>query len=332
MMAFMKRILAIIAVLVALAAVFGCAPSPTESDSVTVAVAPFESVGLVYAAEARDMFADHGLRVTFREYETGVGALEGVMKGEADMAVGTAEYPLVGKAFQGAPISAVACIDRPDFIYLIGRKDRGIEKPSDLAGKRVGTVAGSIAQFYLGRFLELNGIATEGVTFVDLKTPEEWRRAITAGDVDAVVLAQPEATLVQGRLGSNATFFSVQGSQPAYALAISTNEWIEKHPRQLGKFLDALADAEEFVGGHPGETKAIIQRRLDLDPSYMDLVAAQNTFALSLDQSLITAMEDEARWMIKNGITTKKEVPDFADHVYTDGLKRVKPETVNIVR
>ena len=54
--------------------------------------------------------------------------------------------------------------------------------------------------------------------------------------------------------------------------------------------------------------------------------------SFSLDQSLITAMEDEARWMIKNNLTTEKQVPDFLNYIYVDGLKAVKPGAVNIIR
>jgi NitT/TauT family transport system substrate-binding protein len=43
-------------------------------------------------------------------------------------------------------------------------------------------------------------------------------------------------------------------------------------------------------------------------------------------------MEDEARWMIKNNLTTEKTVPDFLDYIYVDGLEAVKPEVVSIVR
>jgi ABC-type nitrate/sulfonate/bicarbonate transport system substrate-binding protein len=331
-MAFMKRILLMVVVLAALAVVFGCAPSTSKMDSVTVAIAPFESVGLVFVAQDQNMFEKNGVRVTYRKYDTGVGAMEGVLKGEADIAVGTTEYPLAGKAFAGEPVSAIACIDRPDFTYLVGRKDRGINKPSDLRGKRIGTVAGSIAQFYLGRFLELNNLASDDITLVDLRTPKEWRAAIASGNVDAVVLAQPEAGLVEGQLGDNATFFSVQGGQPSFALAVSKKEWIDRNPDSVRKFLAALADAEQFVESSPAETRAIIQKRLGLDSDYMDRVETQNTFALTLDQSLIIAMEDEARWMIKNRITPKTEVPNFTDNIYTDGLEQVKPDAVNIIR
>ena len=301
-------------------------------ESVTVASAPFESLGLVYAAQDRGFFADNGLRVTFREYDTGVAALEGVMNGEADIAAGTSEFPLVAKAFQRVPISAIASIDRPDFIYVVGRKDRGIEQAGDLKGKRIGTVPGSIAQFYLGRLLELHDMSAQDITFVDLRTPKEWRAAITDGDVDAVVLAQPEASSVKASLGSNATFFSVQGGQPAYALAISTNEWIARHPGLVKKFLTALSEAEDFVERHPVQTSAIIQKRLGLDSTYAKRVFAQNAFVLSLDQSLILAMEDEARWMIRNTLTTETAVPDLGKYLDAADLEAVHPEGVDILR
>jgi NitT/TauT family transport system substrate-binding protein len=62
------------------------------------------------------------------------------------------------------------------------------------------------------------------------------------------------------------------------------------------------------------------------------MVWPQYTRSLSLDQPLITAMEDETRWMISNNLTTEKQVPDFLNYIYEDGLKAVKPEAVKIIR
>ena len=58
----------------------------------------------------------------------------------------------------------------------------------------------------------------------------------------------------------------------------------------------------------------------------------QHRFSLSLDQTLIVAMKDEAQWMINNNLTSEKTIPDFMNYIYTDGLKAIKPEAVNIIR
>ena len=109
----------------------------------------------------------------------------------------------------------------------------------------------------------------------------------------------------------NAVVWSAQSNQPLYTQVISTDEWITKHPELIARFLKSLAQAEEYVNTHPAEAKAIVQKRLNLDAGYMDTVWQQNQFSLSLDQSLIMAMEDEARWMIKNNLTAEKTGAKF---------------------
>jgi hypothetical protein len=63
----------------------------------------------------------------------------------------------------------------------------------------------------------------------------------------------------------------------------------------------------------------------------MTVVWPDHQFALSLDQSLILAMEDEGRWMIDNNLTSEKTIPDFRGYIYTRGLEEVKPESLNII-
>lgn len=329
----MKRILIrSLAVLAVLSSGFGCWTSPEKMDPIVIAYAPFESIALLTIAEDQLLFTRNGLNVTLRKYDTGVGALDGMLKGEADIAVGTNEFPLVGRAFQKEKIGTIGSIAKSEFIYLIGRKDRGIEKVSDLRGKKVGTTFRTIAEFFLGRFLELHGMNIRDITLVDLQTPADWVDAIVNGDIDAVATAQPYAESVKERLGANATSWSAQSSQPLFTQVISTNEWVTKNPELVERFLRSLVQAEEYCIDKTAEAKATLQKRLNLHTAYIETVWSQNQFFLSLDQSLIVAMEDEARWMINNGLTTEKEVPDFSKFIHEDGLKTIMPERVTIIR
>jgi NitT/TauT family transport system substrate-binding protein len=305
--------------------------APAKMESVTIGYAPFETLALLWTAEDRHVFARNGLRITSRKYDTGVGALDGVVRGETDIAVGTAEFPLVGSAFRKERIRTFGSIDKIEFIHLVGRKDRGIEKVSDLKGKKVGTTVRTVAHFYLGRFLTLNGMTMKDITLVDLKTPAKWVDAIVTGEIDAIATTQPSVNNIIDRLGANAVVWPAQSYQPMYALIISTDKWIMQHPELSSRFLSSLAQAEEYVNRHRTEAQDIVRKRLNLDPEYMKTVWSQNQYSLSLDQALITIMEDEARWMISNNLTTEKTVPNFLNHIHLDGLKTVKPEAVNII-
>ncbi len=336
----MKQAVAAIAVIATLAlAGFGgwilldsqkSAAKPVES--IAVAYSPFESCSLFLVADDQRFFEENGLNLTLHRSDSGAVALEDMLNGKADLAVSVSEFPLVRKVFEGAPARAVASIDRAEYIYIVARKDRGIEAPSDLRGKRIGSAKGSIAEFYLGRFLSLQGLGMQDIRYVSVKTPPETSDAVVDGDVDAAVLAQPYADQARDRLGKDAVVWPAQSSQLLYALVVSTDSWIAGHPEHITRFLQALVQAEEYTSAHPAEAQAIVQRRLNLSAEYMDTVWQQNQFTLSLDQSLILAMEDEARWMISNNLTTKRQVPNFLDYIHEDSLKAIKPEAVNIIR
>jgi NitT/TauT family transport system substrate-binding protein len=291
-------------------------------DPVTIAYSPFESTALFWIAEDQNFFKKNGLNLTRRKYDSGAAALDGVVHGEADIAVGISEFPLVRKAFENAPVRAIGNIDKGDFIYLVARKDHGILNVSDLKGKRIGTAKGTVAEFHLGRFLMLHGIAMRDITLVDVKTPAGWVDDVAKGDIDAIATAQPFVNSARDRLGDNAITWSLQSSQPLAGLIISTNEWISAHPEQAERFLMSLAEAEEYVHTYPTEAQAIVQKWLDFDDRYMATVWQQNQFALTLDQSLVLAMEDEARWMIRNNLTNATAVPDFGTTFIQTGLIR----------
>ncbi len=327
-----RRVAPAMILLATLGLLFGAVACSERLESIRVAYSPFESTALVWVAEEQHFFRQNGLNVTLHKYDTGVGSLDGMLNGEVDLAVGVNEFPLVGRAFQKAKIRTIGTIAKSEFIYLVGRKDRGIEKVSDLRGKRIGTTFRTIAEFHLGRFLELHGMSMEDVILVDLRTPEAWVNAIVHGDVDAVATAQPYANSARDGLGANAIVWPAQSHQPLYTQVIATSEWITRHPELASRFLESLAQAEDFTFGNPAEAKAIVQQRLGLDSAYMETVWSQNQFSLSLDYSLILAMEDEARWMIKNNLTSETEIPDLLDYLYLDGLKAVKPEAVNLIR
>jgi ABC-type nitrate/sulfonate/bicarbonate transport system substrate-binding protein len=324
------RLALILALILGAVPLSGCKSEPPVP--ITVAWSPFESLGLFFVAEAQHFFADNGLDITAQKYDSGAAALNGMLDGQADIVVGTTEFPLVNKALQKASFKTFGTIARSEFIYVIARKDRGILQPGDLKGKRIGVAFGTIAEFHLGRLLELNGIPLKEVTIVDLKTPDEWVNAAARGDVDAVCTAQPTANQARDALGANALVLPAQSAQALFAQAMATSDWLAANPDLAEKFLRALAQAEDYIFSHKTETQTIIRERLDLDASYMETVWTQNRYTLSLDQSLISAMEDEARWLITNGLTAAKTTPDFLNFIYEDALKNVKPDAVRIIR
>lgn len=284
---------------------------------------------VIFVAEDRHFFAANGIDFTFKIYDVGLSAISDLLHNKIAIA-GAAEYPVARKAFEKAPISVVASIDKSYVIDLVGLAGRGIRNAADLKGKKIGLARGAIEEFYLGRFLNLNGMSIRDVALVNV-LPGQAPDAIARGNVDAVVTNDPYVSQILKQHPHEVVSWSVQSSQAVYSILMCGNDWIKQHPDLVRRFLNALSEAEGYIEQHPAEAKALLRERYHYDDAYIARIWPEHQFSLSLDQSLIVALEDEARWMIGNNLTPEKQVPDFPEYIYEDGLKAVRPEAVNII-
>jgi NitT/TauT family transport system substrate-binding protein len=307
-------------------------PVAGKPEQITIGISPrIDSTGLIYIADDQHFFADNGLNVTIIEYDTGSAAVDNMLKNGNDIATAT-EFIIVTNALKQEKICGIGSIAKSDKqYYLIGRNDRGIHNISDLKGKKIGVPLGTVAEFYLGRFLELHGINPGDLTVVDVP-PSQSVDAIGNGMVDAILIWRPYTNAIENRLGSNAVEWPAESGQLGYWNAICRNEWAAQHPELIKQFLQSIDQAAKYSVYHPTEAKAIVQKGLRTDDAYIQSAWPDIQYALSLDQSLITAMEDEGRWMINNNLTSEKNVPDFRNYFYLKGIEEVKPDAVNIIR
>jgi NitT/TauT family transport system substrate-binding protein len=283
--------------------------------------------GLLYIAQDQGFFEQNGLNVSFVDYPTSEAGFNDLVNGKVDV-VQSSEYPIVRTVFNNEDIRVISTIDKADVVTLIGRKDHGIENVSNLEGKKIGVSNGTLREFYLGRYLNLHGISLEDVTLVYLPLRGSVD-AIANGTVDAVVMPDPVwSNQVMSKLGSNGVGFAIQEGQPAFTQLVTRTDYLVNNSQTVTKLLTALYQAETFALNHPREAEEIVQNRLNLTSA--DVGWDDHRFSLSLDLPLVTAMRDEAQWMINNNLTNQTEVPDFTKYIYTDALKLVKPYSVTI--
>ena len=67
-----------------------------------------------------------------------------------------------------------------------------------------------------------------------------------------------------------------------------------------------------------------------LSAALTGIIWQKYVFEVTLPQSLILAMEDEARWTVENGLFGAKAVPDYLSYVYPEGLRQLDPQAVTI--
>jgi NitT/TauT family transport system substrate-binding protein len=301
---------------------------PLEKIRLSAAVHP-ESSALIYVADERGFFRDHGLDVSIKDYEAGVLAMEDLVADEIDAAT-ISEFVLVNQIFAGLDIKALCTTVRGTFLDFTGRKDRGIKKGTDLKGKKIGSVRGTSMDFFLEGYLNSQGIRIKDVQIVYLR-PSEMVDAVLNGAIDGAVSFNPHSDKMEKSLRPNAVSWSVQRHQDSYKLLVAKPSFIKAHPFAVERLLKAMIDAEQYIETNEAGARRIVAERSKTDPSILPSVWQMSRFSVRLDQDILSLMEDEARWILRNKLTDKTRVPNYFDSIYLDGLEKVKPEAVTII-
>lgn len=282
-----------------------------------------------YIAQDKGYFKENGLEAEIKEYQSGPLAVTDLLASKVDVAI-AGEFVGVSYIFTNDNLRILTQTSKEKVAQVVVRKDKGISKPTDLKGKKIGVTRKSVGEYFLGRFLTLNGMALSDVNIIDL-SPLEMTDQINKGQIDAVATFDPYAYDNQKKLGDKAITWSAQGDQDTYALLYSTDEFIKNHPQIIERYLRSLKQAEQYDNGHETEVKNLATSTFHYDDSYIQYIWPKITFSLVLNQELILALENQARWAIQNKLIGSPKVPNYLNFIYFDGLVKVKPEAVTII-
>ena len=124
------------------------------------------------------------------KYPSGKLAFQAMLRGEVDVAT-VADMPLMHHGFSSDGVAVVATVATVDEgAWIVARRDRGIESPADLKGKRIGTQKNSAVHFFLGMFLLANRITADDVEVVFMEATE-LPGALASGGIDAFSMRNP---------------------------------------------------------------------------------------------------------------------------------------------
>ena len=126
--------------------------------------------------------------------------------------------------------------------------------------------------------------------------------ALAHGDIDAVSTFTPYMAFTQKKLGNRVITFHDKDIYRWTFNVVATAGIHPQKPRIRSKKCSApLIRAEEFVQENPVEAQKIVADFSGMEIAIVRDIWANTSFSVSLDQSLILALEDESRWAIKAG-------------------------------
>jgi len=285
----------------------------------------------IYVAQARGLFRDEGLDLALRPCASGRECYKWLADGQVEVAT-AAELVVATGAASRHDLAIVATISASSYqIKLVARRSARIEQAPQVRGKRVGTVPGSSAQYFLDNWLVFNDIRPEAVHVVGL-APDQLVPALEARDVDAIAIWEPLAAQAAQALGGDAVTFASPRVYTQHFNLVSARTTIARREADVERLLRALVRAQRLIRDDPAAARALLAERLHVTPAIAAAVMEGQDYRVRLDQSLVTTMQGQARWAARAGGNGALAGVDVLRSIAPAPLRSVDASAVGIVQ
>lgn len=286
----MKSVIAMIGMALMLASQSPAMAKDAEKPDLTVSIGTW-SLGYLPLpiAQAESFFKDQGLNVNIQNFNAGGStALRALLGGSTDAVLGFYEHTINMQAENKSIRCLIQLNTLPGNVVGVREdlKDQ-IKSPADLKGHLVGVTAlGSGTEFMLRSLTTKAGLGPDDVNMVAIGTGPSSIAAVEHKSVDAVVTADPAATVLESRglLHVLIDGRTVDGTKQTYGgiyptiCLYSTEDFITKNPETVQRLVNAFAKALVWI--HDTDAKDIVAA---LPSEY--IIGDKDQFTLMIDKS-----------------------------------------------
>ncbi|MBC7993914.1 MAG: ABC transporter substrate-binding protein [Rhizobacter sp.] len=302
------------------------------SETLNLAVSHGPVSLAIYVAAADGLFDKEGLTVKQLDCSSGRDCFRLMAEGAAEIAT-AAELVATLNSFARQDLAMIATISTSSQqIKLVGRRSAGITLPAHLAGKRVGTVPGSSAQYFLDSWLLFHDIGPQQIKMVGL-APEQFTASLQRAEVDAVAIWEPVASNALSALGTDGLLLPTPRVYTQHFGLITTHGVIASQEAALLKLLRALVRAERLIADDPARAGQVLMARLGYSAASAQAQLKEHDFRIRLDQSLVSTMSSQSRWALREHYAKPATGANrLANVVQPAMLRKVAPNAVALAR
>ena len=296
------------------------------ADDVTIGV-DFNVIGAqVWIAQDKGFFRKHGVNASVQPFAFGIDTVDAVLAGRLDfgMAIDFALNPRL-RSGQLRMISAIIEPD-PGFHKLAVRAS--IQKPEDLAGKRIGLAKGTSAHLVTLSYLRRFGVNPDTEILIPMPSLTEIVASLRADRIDAAFVWGDAVA----RAMEIPNVRILGDDTPANVLLngyLVTSEKVSaRRPQAVKSVLMALIDATEWMRANFEEGVDIVASHAKSPRERVKAEMLIENYTISLKPKQLDGFEKVADFAAINGLTPSRMNPrEFVDSSF---LEAVAPGRVTL--
>lgn len=303
-----------------------------EEESVLFSSGAGAMSGSIDVAEAKGFFTEKGIDGKVKRFSKGKIAFDNYLSGTIDIATANV-ISIVLTDFDLSKHRLIGTLAYTDNqTKILARKSKGINRPSDLRGKRIATVRATTAHFYIDKFLVLNKIPRDEVDIIFV-TKKQLPKIIAAGEVDAICQHGMSIENAKKALKNDWVIFQDGSIHRKPVSLVVPKIWLSEKTEQTKKMLKAILKADKFIQTNTDESIRIIAKAKGYPFEAMsEAVRNEIKYDLSLKQFLYMMLENMEQWAIDNNLVERNTPRNYLEFIDYRPLEAVQPDKVTIIR
>ncbi|MFT6387230.1 MAG: taurine transport system substrate-binding protein [Cellvibrionaceae bacterium] len=206
-----------------------------------------------------------GVEIKYIKVGGGGDMLRAIAGNQVDFG-GLGNPPTAIGVTRGLPIQGIMVLNMLDYVEAMAvRTSANIKSFKDLEGKTIAAPFGSTTHYLLLKALADEGIDPASMKILDLR-PNDIALAWYRGDIDAAWFWEPalgKVTKDDGNIFMTSGIMASRG-YPTWDVGVVMNEFAEKYPDYVEKFIKAECAGIDYWLNNPKETAMIIAKELEL--------------------------------------------------------------------
>lgn len=283
---------------------------------------------LPLVAETKGFFAESGVDGVVINLGDGKKAIDSLLAGDCTFGL-LADPPVVAAASRRSDFAIVASTSSSESsVRITARRDRGIQRVTDLKGKRIGVKRGVNSEAFAAALLERYRIGKGDVSIVPLDL-KEMPGALAAGEIDAFSSSPTMLIEALRLLGERAIILTEPGIYFNSNHLLVRRDFLPTGGETIRKTLSALAAAEDFLRANPAEGRRILASRARISEAEAEELLKGETVALRLSPDQLRSLRQNQQILLRQGTITPP-LPDLSTFIEPGPLRSVRPSAVTI--
>jgi NitT/TauT family transport system substrate-binding protein len=251
----------------------GGGAEPGQETTLKVGTLPIANAAPLYIGIDKGFFAQEKLRIEPQVGEGGNQIITTIVSGDNQFGfIGV--LPAIVARSKGLPIKVVSANDQgakeqqDSFQVLMVAKGSPVEDAKDLAGKTIAVNAlKGVAEVSIKASLAKQGVDPGSIKLLEVPFPE-MPAALEDGRVDAILATEPFLTQVleAGGRQVDAPFESI-APDLINGVYVTSEEYIDKNPDVVDRFVRAMNRSVEYAAAHPDEVRGSLPAFTAIKPA-----------------------------------------------------------------